>query len=579
MVYQVVFTPGICLQVEAGTTVMEAALRAGMQIDAPCGGSGICGKCIVKVTNNGVTTQEHACKYKIYSNITVELQSAASGHRILLDGTPMEACFSISPVIKRVHVTVEKPVLSDRRSDWERVKDAVAKKTGLAPDSKANIPVISSLYRKLISNKYEVDVFICDRYILDVVASGSPLLGVAFDIGTTTIAAYLLNLETGVQMAVDSALNPQSKYGADVIMRSQHSIVNGAQDLSSSVRTALNKLIASTVNKTGFTSSDIYLVSVVGNTCMHHLFLGLSPESLVVAPYIPAVSEPLTVPPADVELEMNANGKVLLLPNIAGFVGADTVGAVLASEIYKAEKMTLLIDIGTNGEMVLGNNTRMLACSTAAGPAFEGALISCGMRGAKGAIDHFELADDGTPHYTVIGGGAPEGICGSGLIDIIAALLKQGIIDESGRLLEVSDRVVTVGGMRRYILVPDTVYLTQKDIREVQLAKGAVAAGIKMLCKTLHIQTTDIVEVLIAGAFGNYMSASSACAIALIPPELQERIIPIGNAAGQGAKLVALEESMLGTSRTLAENIGYLELAADPAFQDMYIDELEFIAN
>jgi len=288
-----------------------------------------------------------------------------------------------------------------------------------------------------------------------------------------------------------------------------------------------------------------------------------------------------------------------VLPNIAGFTGADTTGALLASEIDKSDSLTLLIDIGTNGEIVLGNRHRMIACSTAAGPAFEGALIACGMRGADGAIDHFNI-NGARAEYTVIGGGRPAGICGSGLIDAVAGLLENGIVDRSGRIADpekllqsdgvpeyakpdIAARIRSIEGIRSFIIAEENetdtgkpIYISQKDIREVQLAKAAIAAGIKLLAEEFGVGTADIEKVLIAGAFGNYMSPKSACLISMIPPELEDRIIPIGNAAGEGAKRAALSINEFERSKRIAKTCKYIELAAHPGFQDRFIEELEF---
>jgi len=325
---------------------------------------------------------------------------------------------------------------------------------------------------------------------------------------------------------------------------------------------------------------------------MHHLFMGISPASLAYAPYTPAAAESMQLPAADFGFTVNPSAKLYMLPNIAGFVGADTVGAALAASMDEKEKTTLLIDIGTNGEMVLGTRKRLIACSTAAGPAFEGALITCGMRGAEGAIDHVSL-EGGRFEYSVIGGGRPIGICGSGLIDLISELVRTGLVESAGRLVGADEADPSVGGLKKYLteyegqkafLLADAatsgtgepLYFTQKDVREVQLAKGAMAAGIQMMCRRLGITVSDIESVMIAGAFGSYMSPASACGIGLIPPMLESKVMAIGNAAGQGARLCALSIDEYRRAAVLAHNVEYLELAADPAFQDVFVDELEF---
>lgn len=375
---------------------------------------------------------------------------------------------------------------------------------------------------------------------------------IAYDIGTTTVVAYLMDGHSGQMLSQSSCRNPQGQYGADVISRIQHVLQTGGAEMSDCIRKCLSRLAEEAARKAGITADRIGATAIVGNTAMHHLLLGIDPKPLVTPPYMPAVFEAL-------ELEKG----VRILPNIAGFVGADTVGCMVSTRFDRMEDLTLLIDIGTNGEMVLGDGKRRIACSTAAGPAFEGAKISCGMRGAPGAVDHV-WAEDGKIRYHVIGEEAPEGLCGSGLLDLVALLLRQGILDESGYL------------ENKEFTLCDNVTLTQKDIREVQLAKAAIRAGIELLCEQLGVSVSDIRQVLLAGAFGNYMDPKSACAIGMIPPVLMDRIRPIGNAAGEGAKLCALSRREYDYSKQLAAHMEFLELASLPEFQDRYVDALTF---
>ena len=373
----------------------------------------------------------------------------------------------------------------------------------------------------------------------------------AFDIGTTTVVAYLLEGHTGALLAQGSRMNPQSQFGADVISRIQYALKENNNSLSGCIREAMAQLATETAAKAGISPEQITASAIVGNTAMHHLLLGIDPKPLVTPPYMPNISEAL-----------ERNG-ARILPNIAGFVGGDTVGCMVATRFDQLEELTLLIDIGTNGEMVLGNKERRIACSTAAGPAFEGAKISCGMRGADGAVDHVWL-ENGTVKYHVLGEKAPEGLCGSGLLDLVAVLLDLGILDESGYLEG-----------KEFILC-DNVVLTQKDIREVQLAKAAIRAGIELLAEKLGVQVEEIQTVYLAGAFGNYMNPDSACRIGMIPPVLRNRIQPIGNAAGEGARLCALSRAEFDYAMHLAGETEFLELASLPNFQDCYVDALEF---
>ena len=405
-------------------------------------------------------------------------------------------------------------------------------------------------------------------------ADGRCTYALAFDVGTTTVVDVLCDGRTGRQLACASAVNPQSAYGADVIARIQYEMEHRDGRMGTEIRACLNRLAREAAETAGIDPEEIGLVSLVGNTAMHHLLLGLDVGPLVKPPYMPSVREAMELPKAD-WLTACPRAAVRVLPNIAGFVGADTVGCMVSAAFDRREELTLLIDIGTNGEMVLGNRERRLACSTAAGPAFEGAKIRFGMRGAPGAIDHVELIDGELACY-VIGGGEAKGICGSGLLDAVYALLGGGFVDESGRMCpEVPGPWTEVDGQPAFLL-RDGVYLTQKDIREVQLAKAAIRAGIELLLDTMGREREAVRSVLLAGAFGSYLSPESACGIGMLPPELLDRVRAIGNAAGEGAKQCALLEGDYRRSITLARETEFLELASLPAFQDCYVDCLSF---
>ena len=476
----VTFAPqGVRVSVEAGTTLLQAQVAAGLRPDAPCNGRGTCGKC-----------------------------------RVVLDGREVLACQTVA----------------DR--DMAVMLPAVHQEKILTTGSGVSVRPDGT-----------------DRYVM------------ALDIGTTTLAAYLMDGRTGALLANASALNPQTQYGADVISRIQQAIEGGGGPLRDCVREALASLTDRMAEQVGISPHEITAAAVAGNTAMHHLLLGIDPSPLVTPPYMPGVFEAMEV---EAEKLLPVSGKVRLLPNIAGFVGGDTVACMTAVRFDELEELTLLLDIGTNGEMVLGNRERRIACSTAAGPAFEGAKISCGMRGAEGAVDHVTL-ENGEITYHVIGGGKAAGLCGSGLLDLVAVLLETGRMDESGLLEDGSFRLGGTG-----------LVLTQKDVREVQLAKAAIRAGVELLAQKLGRSVEDIRRVYLAGAFGNYLNPASACRIGMLPPCLEERIVPIGNAAGEGAKLCALSREAYAYSQALAKGTEFLELASLPQFQDRYVDALLF---
>ena len=485
------------LEVEEGQNLLDALRDAKIQIDAPCGGKGQCGKC--KVIANG--EEVLACQTEVTDNMLVKLPEKTN-NSILTEGI-------------------------------------VATTT---PDG---------------TNKYAL----------------------AYDIGTTTVVAYLLDGVTGKQITTASLLNPQTAFGGDVIARIQYQVSNPDNtELRDCIRTAMQTLAKEAASKANISVEDITLVTMVGNTAMHHLMMGIDPKSLTTPPYMPAVFEKMSVPLHDI-LPIFPKGEFRALPNIAGFVGADTVGCMLSTRFDKKEKISLMIDIGTNGEMVIGNKDRRICCSTAAGPAFEGAKISQGMRGATGAIDHVTWAGDHI-EYHVIGDTDPVGICGSGVLDLIAALLDAGMINWRGKLSTDTSFTYMDGDTERtmyYYQVPGTkVRITQQDIREIQLAKSAIRSGIDLLMEALGAAVDDVDEVLLAGAFGNYMSPQAACKIGMIPPELLSKIQSIGNAAGEGSKLAALNKEEFEYAGKLHDGVEFLELASRPEFMDRYARNLNF---
>ena len=491
-------------------------------------------------------------------------RKAAESLRVLDEGAQEQADGTWAPWVEQVAVQVAPCPLGESTADWSRLKEALACVTGRpfwAPD----VQIASSLGDLLRESGGKLWAVVSRDRILALRREPAPFYMAAFDVGTTSIAGYLLRGDTSETVAKAGMLNPQAQYGADVIMRANYALERGCDVLASCVREAVDQLIGQLCQSAGVSREDVFAVSLVGNTCMHHLFLSISPASLVHAPYNPAISESLLLQARDYGLHVNDRASLLMLPVIAGFVGADTVGCLLAGGWEDLEELTLMIDIGTNGEIVMGNRHRMIACSTAAGPAFEGAKIQCGMRGAEGAVEHVWL-ENGEVKWKVIGGGKAIGICGSGLIDLVAVLLRSGQMDEGGKL--------QTGSL--YQLGDTDVVLTQKDIREMQLAKGAISAGIQLLAERLGIQLSDIQRVCIAGAFGNYMDPNSACDIGLIPPELRSKVIPVGNAAGEGAKMVLQDQAAWDRAERLARKAEFLELASLPQFQDAFIDNLEF---
>ncbi len=417
----------------------------------------------------------------------------------------------------------------------------------------------------------------------------------AFDIGTTTIAGSLIDLKKAEVLAVAAITNPQNAYGADVISRITHASESreNLQQLQDKVIEAANSIIKDLLKQTKVARDRIYEVTAVGNTTMSHLFMGVDPTYLAPAPFVPAYSRALEVEASALGLNINPAGRVIFLPNIAGYVGSDTVGVILATDMDKRTENCAAIDIGTNGELVLAANGRLMACSTAAGPAFEGAQIKHGMRAASGAIELVNY-EDGEIKLSMIDDAPACGICGSGLIDSIAALVNAGLIESSGRFVnpednpekvpeQFKDRLRKGTNGYEFVLVAaedsdtgEDIVLSQGDVRELQLAKGAIYAGLMILLKEAGISKDDLDQILLAGAFGNYVRKESALTIGLLPQLPPEKIIAVGNAAGDGARMALASKSVRDRAKALPEKVEHLELSTRMDFQDIFVDAMSF---
>jgi uncharacterized 2Fe-2S/4Fe-4S cluster protein (DUF4445 family) len=410
--------------------------------------------------------------------------------------------------------------------------------------------------------------------------------GIAFDIGTTTVVGYLLDLATGAEIARASRLNGQQPWGADVLSRASHAMEQpeGGAELQAAIVGTINQIIEDCC--AGVDVRQVYYLTVVGNSIMHHLLLRLSPGPIAVSPYVTVTRDPLTVRAADLGIAL-PNARVFFLPLIGAYVGADTLGVILATGMDQSDEMQLAVDIGTNGEMALGSRGKLLACSAPAGPAFEGAEIHQGMRASVGAIDRVRLAED--VRLWTIGDAPPRGICGSGLIDAVAQMLRRGLVDSRGRLLprphlegklppKLLERLVGQGHTWEFVLSRDPyVAVTQDDVRQIQLAKGTIHCGVQVLMEELGIQASQIARVFLAGAFGNFIDRRSALAVGLLPPTIPlERIQGVGNAAGQGSRMALLSTSIRKRAETVARQVEYFELSKHPRFEEIFIDSLAF---
>lgn len=586
---------GLRVELAEGAGLLESLQQvAGGDFESPCGGQGKCGKCKVMVRSGESWVEALACRTRVDQDMTVLLPARPSGkEQILQQGSASVTHYALDPAVRKVVInTANKNREGSRqraRWDW-LLAGAGVKDRAVCCDAGP----VRQLAELLQSGTENITAVIIDDAVaaLEEGDTAKTLFGMAFDIGTTTIVGYLLNLTTGVRVATVSAMNSQRAYGADVITRVGYAIscLDGLGQLQGAVQQCVNELIGQAALAAGICRTDIYELVFVGNTCMHHLFWGIHPAGLGGAPYKPVVWQPVRCLACSLSLAINQAGFACWLPNVSGFIGSDTIGALLANPVDLDAKARLMVDIGTNGEIALGVEGRLWACSTAAGPAFEGACIEHGMRALPGAIDTVRITADGIT-YSVIGGCEPEGLCGSGLVDAVAGLLINGIIDATGKFQSDEDfkslpvifkeRVINWEESRAFVIAPRTngrgpVVVTQKDIRQVQLAKGAIAAGIMTIVKEAGLRLEEISAIYVAGAFGNYLDKNSVCAIGLLPPELKNVIVPVGNAAGEGAVHSLLSASIHRSALDIAKRVNYVELAGRPDFQDIFMEAMMF---
>jgi uncharacterized 2Fe-2S/4Fe-4S cluster protein (DUF4445 family) len=590
MAYQVDFEPlGRRLEVDRGALLLTAAQQAGVGLVSICGGKGTCGRCKVRLLEGQLSPLSEteakkltpseiaegyrlACQAEVLSDLKLHVppQSLTAPQRTQVEG--QELAVPVVPVVVSYDVQLAPPTLEDIRSDVDRVRDYLAERLGLSELS-VDFAVLRQLPTHLRGRGWAGTVSLRGREVVSFGPLGRKPLGLAVDLGTTKLAGYLVDLETGRTLAMAGAMNPQIAYGEDVMARIAYAMEGEEQatTLREVVVGAVNDLACNLCNQCGHLPEEIVEAVVVGNTAMHHLFLGLPVRQLGLAPYLPAVSDALDVKAREVGLEMTPGGYVYLLPIIAGFVGADHVAMILSTKIYEAERTVLGLDIGTNTEVVLRANGRLIACSTASGPAFEGAHIKDGMRAAEGAIERLSITASGV-EYQTIGNAPPVGLCGSGVLDAVAQLRLTGVLDERGNMGD-HPRVRHTEHGPEFVLVAAgeggnsrDVVITRGDVGEIQLAKGAIRAGINILLDEAGLSEQDIDQVVIAGAFGTYIDVSSAIIIGMFPSLPLERFNQVGNAAGMGAKLALVSREQRARAAEIAHQVEYIELTNDSRF-------------
>jgi len=548
---------------------------------SPCGGKGTCGKCKLRIVAGTCDTPTErelrfltederkagirlACFTYALGDVTAALSDEAAQILSAFSGGG-----AIAPIVTRHYVVLPAPSLEDQRDDWTRLKDAIA-----MPDARCRPAVLCTLPYALRAENYAVTVTCAGNQVFSI-ASGkvaTPLYGLAVDIGTTTVVMALVNLQTGEVADTESGLNRQAAFGGDVISRIQHAIedTNGAALLREAIAEQLNDLAKALCARNGLTAADIPAITLVGNTVMAHLFLGLPTAEIARAPFIPVCNDTIKAPASSLGLHLHPEAIAIIASSVSAYVGGDITSGILASGLANEEALALFIDIGTNGEIALGNKNAIVSCSTAAGPAFEGGHIRCGTGGVAGAINSVHI-ENGTPIYTTIGGKPPIGLCGSGVLDVAAALLNEGILDETG-YLESDDEEDDIAVFR----LTDKVYFSAKDAREIQLAKAAVRAGIDTLLHELHTTEADVQTVYLAGGFGNYMDKDSAVRVGLIPAALRDKIVPLGNAAGSGAIRLLLDTAAEAALSDITAKTTYFELSANAFFQSAYVEQMMF---
>jgi uncharacterized 2Fe-2S/4Fe-4S cluster protein (DUF4445 family) len=577
-----------------GDTILSAAQRAGIVLNATCGGEGVCGRCLVRVMDGQVsppTLTEEAelgkqvgegwrlsCQTGVYGNIRIHIppESLATSQRIQTEGHPLPV--EINPAVRVVTVNLPPPSLSDPLSDTKRIKIALG-----MPDLVFSLPVLRGLANALRINAFTVSVFLNGSSVVGLRPANTAALGLAVDLGTTKLAGYLVDLSTGETLASAGAMNPQIAFGEDVMARISHAISKpgGSEQLRSVIVEALQKLAYGLCEQTKRSPLDIADVVIVGNTAMHHLFLGLPVKQLGLSPYIPTVSSALDVPAFEIGFDFAPGARVYSFPNIAGFIGADHVAMLLGSGMVESKGVILGLDIGTNTEISLIANGRHFSCSTASGPAFEGAHIKHGMRAAPGAIEKV-LIHDGRLMLQTIDDQPPIGLCGSGILDLIAQMRKAGYLNSRGALDGSKGTPFIRQGKNglEFVLVPSLekegreIIFDRSDVNEIQLAKSAMRTGVQILLQKAGIDEKEIDSVVIAGAFGSYLDVQSGIDIGMFPKLERGRFIQMGNAAGTGARMALLSLGVREQAREISRRINYIELTSEPSFSSMFARNL-----
>ena len=617
----VAFAPeGQMTQVPAGTSLLDAATAAGLQIDAPCGGQGRCGRCKVTVAGEGLERRANArltaaevaagmalaCQAFVTGPVEVTLppdrdeQVRPHGHAAAEpQALPVTCDWRRNPAVRTYDVEIEPPSLDDNASDFDRLRRALAQQHGIT-EVRAELPLLRGLSRDLRMAGWKVNValemrdwvygtYLPPRLIrIYPSAFGQRSMGLAVDVGTTSIVAYLVDFETALVVDTGSAYNKQITCGEDVISRIIYARRKGGlRRLQRLVVETINDILAELRPRNRIEHYEIQEVVIAGNTTMTHLLLGLDPRYLREEPYIPALTMPPKLVAGELGLDVNELARVHLMPAVGSYVGGDITAGVISSGMYAADALTLFVDIGTNGEIVLGNKDWLIACACSAGPAFEGGGVTHGMRASSGAIEDVWInAETLEPSFRTINDAPAQGLCGSGLIDLLGELLATGVLDKSGRLdrelASLTPRVqVSDGGVAQYVVAfadeagaDHDIVLTESDVTSLLRAKAAIYAGYSVLCRSVGVELADVQQLLIGGAFGQYLDVEKAIRIGLLPDLPLERFHFVGNTSALGAYTALLCVNVRHDVLDVAAKMTYLELSADATFMDEYMSAL-----
>jgi len=576
------------VNVPSGVSAFDAASWNGIAIDSTCGGYGTCKKCKIQITDGSVEpskldfrafTQEEiqsgwrlACMVRSTQNLSIDVPPLTTRPKAATVGVGRQII--LRPGVQKRYVELAEPTLHDQRTDIVRLLDAI---DDIEPTY--SLDILRELPKVLRKNNFKVTAVFADQELISVEGGDTSDIryGVAFDLGTTTVVATLIDLNTGAPASVKSMLNKQQPFGADVITRISATMMDpeGLVKLRHLAQETLAQLTREVCEEAQVDPNNVYEVALAGNATMTQILLGIDPEPLGVAPFVMATADYQPVNAAELGLSIHPNGKAIILPSLGAYVGGDIVAGALASGMDRDKRLRLFIDVGTNCEIILGNGEKILSTAAPAGPAFEAASIRCGVRAAAGAIETVKVVDGDLVIGTI--DDAPAiGICGSGLVDAVSCLVQLGILDASGKFTATNDpRLVERDGEKLFMLT-DEIFLSQRDVRELQFAKAAIATGWALLLEEFGVQENEIQQVLLAGSFGSYLSPASAVKIGLVPKISVLRIVSAGNVAGEGAKMALLSTQERHGAQTLLDEIDYVELSDREDFNDKFVERLAF---